>query len=119
MSERNEFIIRLASIGFSLTEAGRLFDNDAEVHAIRAALADADRERENLRADLTTVERERDQWRFLYGELAAVQRRDRERLEAARDALAHILIRYGWESGAQETAKNALIAITNDEEGNI
>lgn len=169
MTERDEFIRRLTDAGFGEVEAGRLFDNDAEVHAIRAALAEADRERESLRADLATVERERDRyrvalkqysdwanwqpspswprdkpielrhwtgdgegpelalrarweaadatdWRFLHDELAATQRRDRERLDAARDALSRIPD-CRTVGAARSIARKALMAITNDEEG--
>jgi len=75
MNERNEFIARMEASGIAPTWE-MIYDLNVTLAA--------------LRADLATAERERDQWRFLHGELADTQRRDRERLESATDALRRI-----------------------------
>ena len=55
-------------------------------------------------------------YEFLYRELADTQRRDRERLDAARNALSNILNWAAPTSAIYRVTREALIAITNDED---
>jgi hypothetical protein len=56
-------------------------------------------------------------YEFLYNELAATQLVDRKRLDTAIDALSRIL-NLKTRKAVIDAAKDALIAITSDEEGN-
>lgn len=112
-AERDRY--RAALVEYGTYGRWQIRDHDG---ALRDYIGDGEGPELALKA-LGAAAADRTDYRFLCAELAAAQFVERARLNAAIDALSKILNWATPTSAIYRVAREALIAITNDEEGNI